>query len=146
MTPADIKELIRHWHEAIRNAGDLPCSAEDLPGFEAALLARLESAPHLRALAGSPLLAAMLCALNLDRVRQLPRDRMGLYAAALEMLLERRDAERQIEANREIVLDQRQKMQILQDLAWRLSAFGRTELPGEWTAPVTLEALSCLHD
>jgi hypothetical protein len=129
MTPADVKELIRHWHEAVRDAGDLPCVPEQLPGFEAALLARLESAPHLRALAGSPLLAAMLCALNLDREKQLPRDRMGLYAAALELLLERRDVERQIAVDDAIVLERAQKMLILQDLAWRLSVTGRTELP-----------------
>ncbi|MFG1695386.1 hypothetical protein [Nonomuraea sp. NPDC049309] len=36
----------------------------------------------------------MPCALNLDRITQLPPDRMGLYAAALEMLPERGDAER----------------------------------------------------
>ncbi|GAA0363905.1 NACHT domain-containing protein [Actinoallomurus spadix] len=129
MTPADVKELIRHWHEAVRDAGDLPCAPEQLPGFEAALLARLESAPHLRALAGSPLLAAMLCALNLDREKQLPRDRMGLYAAALELLLERRDVERQIAVDDVFVLERAQKMLILQDLAWRLSITGRTELP-----------------
>jgi hypothetical protein len=138
MTPTDVKELIRHWHDAVRDAGDLPCTPEELPGFEAALLARMESAPHLRALAGSPLLAAMLCALNLDREKQLPRDRMGLYAAALEMLLERRDVERQIQADREILLERPQKLQILQDLAWRLSITGRTELPKDavirWTA------------
>jgi NACHT N-terminal Helical domain 1/NACHT domain len=137
MTPADIKELIRHWHEAVCDAGDLPCAPEELPTFETALLARLESAPHLRTLAGSPLLAAMLCALNLDREKQLPRDRMGLYAAALELLLERRDAERQIQADQDIVLERSQKMHILQDLAWRLSVTGRTELPRQavirWT-------------
>jgi NACHT domain len=129
MTPADVRELIRHWHRAVRDAGDLPCAPEQLPGFEAALLARMESAPHLRALAGSPLLAAMLCALNLDREKQLPRDRMGLYAAALELLLERRDVERQIQSDPQIVLERSQKLQILQDLAWRLSITGRTELP-----------------
>ncbi|GAA4626359.1 NACHT domain-containing protein [Actinoallomurus vinaceus] len=129
MTPADVKELIRHWHEAVRDAGDLPCAPEQLPGFETALLARMESAPHLRALAGSPLLAAMLCALNLDREKQLPRDRMGLYAAALDLLLERRDVERQIALDDDIVLERSQKMLILQDLAWRLSVTGRTELP-----------------
>lgn len=129
MAPADVKELIRHWHEAIRDSDDLPCPPEQLTGFEAALLARMEAAPHLRALAGSPLLAAMLCALNLDREKQLPRDRMGLYAAALDLLLERRDVERQIQADPEIVLERAQKTQILQDLAWRLSITGRTELP-----------------
>ena len=138
MTPFDVKQLIRHWHEAIREAEDLPCAPDELPGFETALLARMEASPHLRALAGSPLLAAMLCALNLDRVKQLPRDRMGLYGAALELLLERRDSVRQIEAGKEIGLERPQKMQILQDLAWRLSVTGRTELPQDavvrWTS------------
>ncbi|MQY08477.1 NACHT N-terminal Helical domain 1-containing protein [Actinomadura macrotermitis] len=129
MGPADIKALISHWHEAMRDHPDLPCAAEKLPGYEAALLSRLEAAPHLRVLAGSPLLAAMLCALNLDRATQLPRDRMGIYAAALELLLERRDAERDIPSSLEVPLEREQKIQILQDLAWRTSTTGRTELP-----------------
>jgi hypothetical protein len=144
MTPADIKELIRHWHEAVRDAGDLPCAPEQLPAFEAALLARLESAPHLRALAGSPLLAAMLCALNLDREKQLPRDRMGLYAAALELLLERRDVERQIQTGDDIALERAQKLRILQDLAWRLSITGRTELPKDAVLRRTGEKLAAM--
>lgn len=142
MTPADIKELIRHWHDAVRDAGDLPCRPEQLPGFEAALLARMESAPHLRALAGSPLLAAMLCALNLDREKQLPRDRMGLYAAALELLLERRDVERQVHSD--LDLERAQKLRILQDLAWRLSITGRTELPKEAVIRRTGEKLAAM--
>jgi hypothetical protein len=144
MTPDDIRELIRHWHEAVRDAGDLPCAPEQLPGFEAALLARMESAPHLRALAGSPLLAAMLCALNLDREKQLPRDRMGLYAAALELLLERRDVERQIQADDGITLERAQKLRILQELAWRLSITGRTELPREAVIRRTGEKLAAM--
>ncbi|HEX6521364.1 MAG TPA: NACHT domain-containing protein [Streptosporangiaceae bacterium] len=36
MKPSDVKELIRHWHEAIRDAGDLPCAPEELAGFETA--------------------------------------------------------------------------------------------------------------
>ncbi|MFB9834038.1 NACHT N-terminal Helical domain 1-containing protein [Actinoallomurus acaciae] len=144
MTPADIKELIRHWHDAVRDAGDLPCTPEQLPGFEAALLARMESAPHLRALAGSPLLAAMLCALNLDREKQLPRDRMGLYAAALELLLERRDVERQIQSDDGITLERAQKLRILQELAWRLSITGRTELPRDAVIRWTGERLAAM--
>jgi hypothetical protein len=144
MTPADVKELIRHWHEAIRDADDLPCAVEALPGFEAGLLARMESSPHLRALAGSPLLAAMLCALNLDRAKQLPRDRMGLYAAALELLLERRDVERNIQADKDVALERSQKLQILQDLAWRLSVTGRTELPKDAVIRWTGEKLAAM--
>ncbi|MEV0821780.1 NACHT domain-containing protein [Nonomuraea rubra] len=128
MTPADTRALVEHWHEAIRSSADLPCPAEQLPVVQARLLSHLESAPHLRALAATPLLASMLCALNLDRASQLPPDRMGLYAAALEMLLERRDAERAIPSYGEVHLNRQQKIQVLQELAWQLSVTNRVEL------------------
>lgn len=102
--------------------------ARTAPAHEARLLARLESAPHLRTLAATPLLAAMLCALNLDR-QALPRDRMGLYAAALDMLLETRDAQRNVPSARAVPLERDQKIRILQDLAWHLSTSNRVELP-----------------
>jgi len=126
--PADLRALVRHWHEAVRDCADLPCPPERLPAHEARLLARLESAPHLRTLAATPLLAAMLCALNLDR-QALPRDRMGLYAAALDMLLETRDAQRNVPSARTVPLEREQKIRILQDLAWHLSTSNRVELP-----------------
>ncbi|GAA1826616.1 NACHT domain-containing protein [Actinomadura chokoriensis] len=124
LSPADIRTLVQHWHTAVRDCADLPCELERLPSYEARLLARLEAAPHLRALASSPLLAAMLCALNLDR-EALPRNRMGLYGAALEMLLEARDTKRGIPS----VLEREQKIRILQDVAWHLSTSSRVELP-----------------
>jgi hypothetical protein len=129
MGPADVRALILHWHAAMLEAGDLPCEPDRLVGYETALLARLEAAPHLQVLASSPLLATMLYALNLNRDTQLPRDRMSLYAAVLELLLERRDAERHVPSFHEITLERDQKIQFLQDLAWRLSTTSRTELP-----------------
>ncbi|MGI5226497.1 NACHT domain-containing protein [Actinoallomurus sp. CA-142502] len=128
MTPDNLRELVRQWHEAVRHAGNLPCAPEDLPAYEGGLLARLEGGPHLRALATTPLLAAMLCALNLDRVTHLPRDRMGLYRAVLDLLLERRDVERGIRSHPGIVLEREQKERLLQELAWRLTVLGRAEL------------------
>ncbi|MER5980071.1 NACHT domain-containing protein [Streptomyces sp. NPDC001857] len=128
LSPASLRALVQHWHNAVRDCADLPCPPERLPAYEAKLLARLESAPHLRALAATPLLAAMLCSLNIDR-EALPRDRMGLYAAALDMLLETRDAKRNVPSARTIPLEREQKTRILQDLAWQLSASGRVELP-----------------
>ncbi len=71
----------------------------------------------------------MLCALNLDRRQQLPPDRMALYRDALALLLERRDAEREVPASRAVVLDAASKLAILQHVAWRLSLAGRAELP-----------------
>ncbi|WP_242902229.1 NACHT domain-containing protein [Actinomadura terrae] len=125
--PSDVRALVQHWHGAVRDCADLPCDPERLPGYEARLLGRLEAAPHLRTLASNPLLAAMLCALNLDR-ESLPRNRMALYAATLDMLLETRDAKRGIPSP----LERDQKVRILQDLAWHLSHSGRVEL-SKWT-------------
>jgi hypothetical protein len=126
MTPENQRELIRQWHLAVRHAESLPCAAEELPTYEGGLLARLEGGPHLRALATTPLLAAMLCALNLDRVTQLPRDRMGLYRAVLDMLLERRDVERGIRIGIDLERDQQERL--LQELAWWLTFVGRAEM------------------
>ncbi|MGW4955764.1 NACHT domain-containing protein [Nonomuraea sp. NPDC004186] len=126
MTPGDLRELIRQWHVAMRDCPSLPCAPEELEGYEVALLARMESNPHLGVVASTPLLAAMLCALNLDRRTQLPRNRMGFYDAVLSLLLERRDAERRI--TDEVSLDPDQKVWILRDLAWRLVSMGRSEL------------------
>ena len=39
MGAPEIRELIRQWHAAVRHAASLPCPAEDLPGYEGALLA-----------------------------------------------------------------------------------------------------------
>jgi hypothetical protein len=54
MGPSDVRALIRQWHDAVRDVGNLPCDPGELPGYEAKLLAELEAAPHLRALATSP--------------------------------------------------------------------------------------------
>lgn len=134
MTPTEVRVFLHRWHQAAADAAQadattLPCPVEELPRYEAALVAHLETAPHLRTLAANPLLCALLCALNLDRHTQLPRDRMGVYRAALEMLLERRDAEREITADTPPVLDARDKATVLRGIAWWLSLEGRADLP-----------------
>lgn len=134
MSPGDIAEFCRRWHEAIRSATEhdptaLPCTVDELGEYEAALLRNLDARRSLRALATNPLLCAMLCALNLDRHKQLPPDRMALYSASLDMLLERRDADRGVPASQEVRVDRSAKMAILQHLAWRFTEAGRVELP-----------------
>jgi hypothetical protein len=129
MGQADVRALIRHWHRAVRDAGGLPCAEEDLPRYEGVLLSRLDSSPHLRGLATTPLLCAMLCALNLDRASFLPRNRLELYSTALSMLLERRDAERRVPLS--LKLTSQDSRQLLRHLAWRLSVNGRSELTRE---------------
>ncbi|GAA3398229.1 NACHT domain-containing protein [Cryptosporangium minutisporangium] len=128
ISSGDVRTLIRRWHDAVREADSLPCDPRDLPRYEAALLGRLEGSADLRALATIPLLCAMLCALNLDRRTYLPKDRISIYQAALTLLLDRRDAERQIPSARTTHLGVDDKRQILRHLAWRLTINGRSEL------------------
>ncbi|NUT46658.1 MAG: ATP-binding protein, partial [Saccharothrix sp.] len=125
MSPADVRVFLQRWHEAARDAESLPSPPEDLPAAERRLLRQLDNRPHLRALAASPLLCAMLCALNLGRTSDLPQSRMELYQAALTMLLDLRDAERRIAG----MLTGTEKTVLLRDLAWRLIQAGRSELP-----------------
>lgn len=128
MSGNDIQALIHQWHDAARDAGRLPCDEQELPRYEGSLLSRLDGNPHLRMLATSPLLCAMLCALNLDRRSYLPRDRIELYRTALVLLLDRRDAERQIPSALTFDVSSRDKRQLLRQLAWRMSINGRSEL------------------
>ncbi|MBB5158687.1 NACHT domain-containing protein [Saccharopolyspora phatthalungensis] len=130
MTPADVDAFCRRWHDAVRetarNGAELPCTIAELTEYEASLAQQLDSRRHLRALATNPLMCAMLCALNLDRRKYLPADRMQLYAAALEMLIERRDAERAVPTDP--ALEVASKVALLQYLAWWLTQCGRAEL------------------
>lgn len=132
MTPADVQVFLRRWHEALLDSvtdpAMLPCRPDEVHGHQRALLAQLQARAHLRALARNPLLCAMLCALNLDRRARLPRDRVALYTAALDMLLERRDADRNVSAGGEIGVSAGEKLVLLRVLAWWLNENGRTDL------------------
>jgi hypothetical protein len=132
MSAADVQVFLRRWHAALLDSMSapelLPCRPEEVPEHQRVLLAQLQARAHLRALARSPLLCAMLCALNLDRRAKLPRDRLALYSAALEMLLERRDADRNVAAGEDIQASVNEKLALLRALAWWLNENGRTEM------------------
>jgi len=127
MTLADVRKFVQHWYRAAVSADHLPCEVAELPAFERRLLADLESRPDLRALATNPLLCALLCALNLDRVTTLPDDRLSVYDLALDMLLERREADRKLN----VVISARDARVLLQEIAWRLSINNRSEITSQ---------------
>lgn len=127
MAREDIHAFIAQWHEAMTALAE-PELAAELPACQAELLRKLDAQHHLAQLATSPLLCAMLCALNLDREARLPQDRNGLYRAALEMFLEHRDDRRGIRLPLDEVLDFRAKLTLLRDLAWRLTLNEQSEL------------------
>ncbi|MFF0234031.1 NACHT domain-containing protein [Micromonospora sp. NPDC005254] len=116
MTPYDVHAFVRHWHEAIRNANPDVSEKEALLEYESLLLNRIRNRGHLRSLAETPLLCALICALHYDRRGQLPTNRMELYDVALEMLLERRDAERRLAAD--LTLSRTDKVLLLQDISY----------------------------
>ena len=129
MTPPDLAAFVRQWHQAVRELGDeLPCALDELPQYEQSLLTSLKDRAHLQSLAGTPLLAAMLCAMHLNRGRQLPRDRMELYRSALHTLVHDRDADRNVPSAVDSALSLGDKLVLLRDLAWRLSDNNRSEI------------------
>jgi Leucine-rich repeat (LRR) protein len=118
MTLADIRSFVSHWHEAICMGISDIHEREEVLQFERKLIERISSRRHLRALAETPLLCALLCALHFDRRGQLPNNRMELYDVALEMLLERRDAEHHVLTD--MILSRTEKTLLLQDIAYWL--------------------------
>ncbi|MFF9584207.1 NACHT domain-containing protein [Streptomyces achromogenes] len=135
MTPPDLAAFVRQWHQAVRELDDdLPCAADELPRYEQSLLTSLKDRPHLQSLAGTPLLAAMLCAMHLDRGSRLPRDRMELYRDALHTLVHERDADRNVPSAVDGRLSLNDKLVLLRDLAWRLSDNNRSEIGLEQAA------------
>ena len=127
MSPSGIDEFIDHWHEAVASAvRDTPAAA-DLDRLRVTLKAVVRDTPTLSDLATSPLLCAMLCALNRERRTRLPKDRVELYRIALEMLVDRRDIEREISADVAAALPPRERRLLLQDFAYWLILNGYSD-------------------
>ncbi|MFJ9033420.1 NACHT domain-containing protein [Streptomyces sp. NPDC102274] len=78
-------------------------------------------------LATNPLMCALICALHRDRLTHLPERRMELYAAALNMLLVRRDKEREIPVPTGLAPTEEAQVQLLQRIAYWLIRNGRSE-------------------
>ncbi|MGW3285724.1 NACHT domain-containing protein [Streptomyces sp. NPDC001002] len=146
MTPPDLAAFVRQWHQAVRELGDeLPCAVDELPRYEQSLLNSLKDRAHLQSLAGTPLLAAMLCAMHLNRGSQLPRDRMELYRNALHTLVHERDADRNVPSALDSKLSLGDKLVVLRDLAWRLSDNNRSEIALDQAAVHVSAKLSAMR-
>ena len=93
-----IDGFVAQWHAAM---ADTNCKYSDksrIPERERRLRAALARRPELRQLSATPLIAAMLCALNLTEDQELPRDRIRLYNRCVAMLLDRDEA-RQVDTS-----------------------------------------------
>ncbi|MEU2025376.1 NACHT domain-containing protein [Streptomyces sp. NPDC016469] len=127
MRGKDIRTFIEHWHRAAR----LECASDEerrrLDTYEEALRQAVVTRRDLGRLATNPLMCALLCALNRDRRMQLPRARKELYDAALDMLLVRRDTEREITGVEGVDLTREEQTALLQRLAYWLIRNGLAE-------------------
>ncbi|MEV0279863.1 NACHT domain-containing protein [Streptomyces sp. NPDC050610] len=122
----DIRKFIAHWHGAAREECDDP-QRPLLDGYERSLQQAVTSRRELGQLATNPLMCALLCALNRDRRMHLPRARKELYDASLDMLLVRRDTEREITGVEGVDLTRDEQMLLLQRLAYWLIRNGQAE-------------------
>ncbi|MGW2597521.1 NACHT domain-containing protein [Streptomyces klenkii] len=135
MDREDIRRFIAHWHRAAAAEG----------AFEESLQQAVATRRELGRLATNPLMCALLCALNRDRRMHLPRARKELYDAALDMLLVRRDTERDIGAALEGVdLTRDEQTLLLQRLAYWLIRNGQTEAACEDAVEMIEEWLAAM--
>jgi hypothetical protein len=143
MTISDIDAFVSHWHAAMADGVTDPKEIERLDASRQELPKTIRTHRHLRMLAVNPLMTALICALHLDRRMQLPNDRMELYSIALEMLLERRDTEREIASS--LSISRADKVLILEDLAYWLVRNGWSNASRDRVLERLAAKLSSLH-
>ncbi|WP_327282790.1 NACHT domain-containing protein [Streptomyces sp. NBC_01205] len=142
MERADVSAFITHWHDSARAECGSEEERDSLERYEKSLIQSVGSRRDLGWLASNPLMCALLCALNRDRHMHLPRARKELYDAALDMLLVRRDTERDISGVEGVYLSRDEQTLLLQRLAYWLIRNGQVEascteaqeMVGEWLA------------
>ncbi|WP_079319500.1 NACHT domain-containing NTPase [Microbispora sp. GKU 823] len=125
MALADIKAFVRQWHDALSHQTLDEEEKLRIEQYADNLINKIVGQRHLRSLAETPLLCALLCALHYDRKSHLPRNRMELYDVALDMLLERRDAERNVAS--EVIMSRTDKFLLLRDIAYWLIRNGLSD-------------------
>lgn len=130
-----VATFVRRWHRA----------AEVAESVGESLLASVRSTSELNGLATNPLMCGMLCALHRDRRGFLPQDRRSLYEAALTMLLERRDRERELHGSDGVRLAYATQVQLLQKLAWWLIRNSRQEMDRDEALGIVDRALPALN-
>lgn len=142
MEIGSIDTFIEHWHSAAKADSSDPDELQELGRLTARLQTTVRENSQLRGLATSPLLCAMICALHRDWRSQLPKDRVELYRIGLEMLLERRDAVREVPSA--AGMSRSQKELLLEDFAFWLLINGRSSSNREQAESLVASKLDAL--
>ncbi|MFI1103784.1 NACHT domain-containing protein [Streptomyces melanogenes] len=138
MRDGDIQAFVAAWHRAARLDSD---PHEPLDELERDLAHQFRTNATLAALARTPLLCAVICALHRLRQGFLPKTRWDLYQSALRMLLGNRDERRKVGAPERITLTVEESTQLLQRIAVWLVREAQTEFTAEQALLQILRAL-----
>ncbi|MFE0823202.1 NACHT domain-containing protein [Streptomyces sp. NPDC058847] len=148
MSREQVTRFIRDWHSAARldeqNRSRGPRERGALDEYEQRLLHSVRIYRELRQLATNPLMCGLICALNRDRSGSLPSGRKELYDAALEMLLQRRDPERDVLYADDVRLQQSTRERLLQKLAHAMLEEDASELTRERAVGILDAALPAM--
>ncbi|WP_457031230.1 NACHT domain-containing protein [Kitasatospora sp. P5_F3] len=119
------RHFIGRWHGAI--LAELTSVAhspqerarwqQELADLERGLLRTLEQSDDLAQITDSPLLCAMVCALNRDSDGALPSHRMEIYRDALSMLLVKRDDAKQVGVAEKLKPSESEQLALLRRIA-----------------------------
>ncbi|MEE3470564.1 MAG: NACHT domain-containing protein [Butyrivibrio hungatei] len=124
MNTKNIEKFVFHWYRTIIEDADLAREKAE------ALFGVIRKSGELKNIAGTPLLCAMICALNYVSNETIPTNRNELYEKCCQMLIEDRDKERRIEAdNLEIrKLDYTKKTRLLSIISLYMLTIEKTEI------------------
>lgn len=113
MNTKNIEKFVLYWHRTIMG--------DDSEGDAKArvLVDNIKTSSSLKSIAGTPLLCAMICALNYVSNETIPTNRNELYEKCCQMLIEDRDKERRIKVGSDELdkLDYTKKTILLSELS-----------------------------
>lgn len=122
----DLDSFVDHWHDAALEMEEIEESRVILTELKVNIKLELRQNKNLLKLATNPLLCALLCALNRERLSKLPTNRIELYQACINMFF-RRDIERNVSLKDYNDIGSKPKELILSDLAYWLIRNGWSE-------------------
>ncbi|MBZ6475766.1 NACHT domain-containing protein [Streptomyces griseocarneus] len=127
MTRQDIQAFVHRWFDMVRQEVPDSFGRVRVEDFRESLTVALATRRELTGLATNPLMCTLICATHMHRHGHLPHG-MELYRAVLDMLLSRRDEERDIGRPEGVRLSPEAQAQVLQHIAYWMLRNGRTEI------------------
>ena len=117
MTRKKVECFIEYWHKSVLEER-LHLAPDDINSCKNKLLYQLDTNDSIRLMSTNPLLCAMICALNYKNGTIIAKERNSLYEDCCRMLLDKRDAERNIDFGKNIHFNYEEKKTLLSKLAY----------------------------